>query len=287
MHSVMASTIELAARLSAVVSAQQAMLSVINNPESVMQVAVQRTPEVTNGMGAVVELVEGEELVYRAASGTAARNVGLRLKLASSLSGACIREARPIRCDNVELDPRVDSAAVRVMNIRSMIVAPLVEGGTVIGVLKSFSSKTNSFEDLDTYSLQLLAGMTSSALMQAHEFRERQASEERYRLLFERNVAGVFRTTLDGRILDCNEALVSSLGYSSRQELLSRESWDLYPTRGDREQYLERLKRGALTNARLQLKRKDGSTLMGIVSASIIPAEEGEDQVLGTMVEDA
>ncbi len=35
----------------------------------------------------------------------------------------------------------------------------------------------------DAYTLQLLAGMTSSALMQAREFREWQASEQRYRML--------------------------------------------------------------------------------------------------------
>ena len=31
-------------------------------------------------------------------------------------------------------------------------------------------------------------------------------SEQRYRLLFDRNLAGLFHSTLDGRILDCNES---------------------------------------------------------------------------------
>ncbi len=31
------------------------------------------------------------------------------------------------------------------------------------------------------------------------------SSEERYRLLFERSLAAVCHTTLDGRVLDCNE----------------------------------------------------------------------------------
>ena len=37
-------------------------------------------------------------------------------------------------------------------------------------------------------------------------------SERKYRLLFERNVAGVFLSRLDGRILDCNDAFVHMLG---------------------------------------------------------------------------
>lgn len=284
----MASSIELAARLSAVVSLQQEMLSVINDPERVMQLVVKRIPDATNGTGAVVEIAEGNDLVYHAASGTASSHIGLRLPILNSLSGNCFREGRPLRSDNVEGDPRVSSGPALAMGMRSIIVAPLAEGGKTIGVLKSFSARANAFDDLDAYTLQLLAGMTSAALMQAHEFRQRQASEQRYKMLFERNVAGVFRTTLDGRILDCNDALVAYLGYASREELLSRDSWDLYQQRSDREQYLAQLKLGqALTNKRLQLKRKDGSTVTGVVNASIIPVEGGESQVLGTMVEES
>src|SRR5438093_4418949 len=284
----MPSSMELAARLSGVVSAQQEMLSVLNDPQQVMQLAVNRTPDVTNSAGAVVELAEGDQLVYRAASGPAARHIGLRIPIDDSISGSSIIEQRPIRCDDVDLDPRVNSAAARMIGIRSLIVAPLMHGEKAVGVLKTFSHKTNTFDDLDTYTLQLLAGMTSAALMEAHEIRARQASEERYRMLFERNVAGVFRTTLDGRILDCNDALAAYLGYSSREDLLAHEVWDLYPQRSDREKYLGELRRDrALTNRRLPLRRKDGSSIMGLVTASLIPADGGESQVLGTMVEDS
>jgi PAS domain S-box-containing protein len=107
-------------------------------------------------------------------------------------------------------------------------------------------------------------------------------------MLFERNVAGVFRTTLDGRILDCNDALVSYLGYSSREELLAHETWDLYQQRGDREQFISQLQSGhALTNLRLKLKKKDGTSITGVVNATMIPGEGEEWQVLGTMVEES
>ena len=50
----MASSIELAARLSSVVSIQQDILSAINNPERVMEVVVTRTAELTSGSGAAI-----------------------------------------------------------------------------------------------------------------------------------------------------------------------------------------------------------------------------------------
>ena len=54
-------------------------------------------------------------------------------------------------------------------------------------------------------------------------------SEERYRLLFERNLAGVYRMTLVGRILECNDALARIFGYASREELVDRDMAVLYP----------------------------------------------------------
>jgi PAS domain S-box-containing protein len=40
-----------------------------------------------------------------------------------------------------------------------------------------------------------------------------QASERRYRLLFERNMAGVLRTSVDGSTLEVNDAFARILGF--------------------------------------------------------------------------
>ena len=47
-------------------------------------------------------------------------------------------------------------------------------------------------------------------------------SEEKYRELFENATYGIFRSQLDGTLLDVNPALVAMLGYSSKEELLTR-----------------------------------------------------------------
>jgi PAS domain S-box-containing protein len=282
----MSSSVELAARLSAVVATQQEILAAISDLDKVMSLVVERTPDVTNGTGAVIELVEGDELVYRAASGTARPHIGMRLPFEGSLSGLAVKEKSLVVCDNTDLDPRVDGPACRAIGIRSMIIAPLIEGDEAVGALKSFSPRADAFSDLDTYALQLLAGMASGALTQAVAFRERQRSESRYRMLFDRNVAGVFRSTLDGRILDCNDALVSYLGYDSREELLALPAWELYHQRGDREDLLQRLHENrAILNTRMPFRRKDGTSLLGVITASLVPGDANESNLLGTIVE--
>ncbi len=237
----MPSTLDLAARLSSVIAAQQEVLRHANNPTEVMNVALRLTEKITKADGAAIE----EADAYRAVSGRSLADPG-----------------EPV-------------------DVGSMLSAPLAPRGT----LKVFSQRPDFFDDLDAYTLQLLAGTISAALMVANECRARQESEARYKLLFDRNVAGVFRTTKDGRILDCNDAFVRYLGYASRDELLKHKSWDLYPQRSDREDFLSVLERErAVTNYRLHLKKKDGSQITGFVNVSVIPGEGGELQLLGTLV---
>jgi len=282
----MASSLELAGRLSAVVQTQHEVLAAITDLEKVMALVVDRTPEVTSGSGAVIEIVDGDQLVYRAASGVARKHLGLRLPFAKSLSGLAVTERSIMRCDDTEHDPRVDGEACRRIGIRSMLIAPLVEGDVAVGALKTFSMSPNAFGDLDLYALQLLAGMASGGLTQARTFRELEASEARYRLLFDQNVAGVFRSTLDGRILDCNDALVQFLGYDSRADLLAHPAWDLYHDRSTREEVVQLLQQNrVMLNIRVALKRKDGTSMLGIVNASLVHGEGDETNLLGTVVE--
>ncbi len=89
---------------------------------------------------------------------------------------------------------------------------------------------------------------------------ERRAGEERYRLLFESVQEGVFASTPDGRVVDCNPALVSMLGYDSAEELLSvniGSAFFLNPEQ--RAAYTAAMEEhGYLRNYEIALRRKDG-----------------------------
>lgn len=113
-------------------------------------------------------------------------------------------------------------------------------------------------------------------------------SEERYRLLFERNLAGVFRSTPEGRILDCNDACFRMFGCDSREEFLSREASSFYVDPADREEIVARVrKEGILTNIEVRLRRTDGTPVWALENLNLVGAENGgEAQVLvGTIVD--
>ena len=106
-------------------------------------------------------------------------------------------------------------------------------------------------------------------------------SEERYRSLFQRNLSGIYRSSLDGRILDCNEAFALMLGYDSREEVIAAGARNLYFKPSDREAHLERLaEEGTLNNVELYLKRKDGSPFCVLQNVSLISEDSDEPMIL-------
>ena len=112
-------------------------------------------------------------------------------------------------------------------------------------------------------------------------------SEERYRTLFERNLAGVFRTAWDGRILECNQAMAKILGVTTPGEVLNLRVQDLYFSNEDRADFLEKLETaGRLTNFELRLRRKDGSAAWLIGNIGLLPeAADGLRVIEGTLVD--
>ncbi|HEX7579932.1 MAG TPA: EAL domain-containing protein, partial [Thermoanaerobaculia bacterium] len=87
------------------------------------------------------------------------------------------------------------------------------------------------------------------------------ASEESYRLLFERNLAGIYRIRLDGTIRSCNEAFARILGWE-REELIGRNIQNLLLDGTFRSSLLPRLERlGNLSNVEARLRHRDGSAV--------------------------
>jgi len=93
------------------------------------------------------------------------------------------------------------------------------------------------------------------------------ASEARYRLLFEENPAGVFRTSLDGRFLDGNRAFAHLVGFDNPDELLRHTARDLYADAADRAQVLKQIPAdGAVIIHENRWRRADGSVITVMVS---------------------
>jgi len=111
-------------------------------------------------------------------------------------------------------------------------------------------------------------------------------SEARYRQLFERNLAAVYRASVGGRLLDCNTAFAHILGYASREEALRLQTWDFYFHPADREAFVAFLQEfRTLTNYEIRLRRKDGSPVWILENTSLLTDADGQEVIEGTFVD--
>lgn len=105
---------------------------------------------------------------------------------------------------------------------------------------------------------------------------ELESAEQRYRLLFERSLAGVIRSTLDGGILDCNQSCARILGYDSREELMASPMLERYFDPEDRDSFIAKLKKEkSVINYEHCLRRKDGSRVWLLGSAHLVEGTHG------------
>lgn len=277
--------IDLAERLATIIAAQEEIARFHLDEDAVMCLAAAKACEITEAEGAVVEMVQGDEIYYHSAVGTLAEHEGTVFDLEGSLSGMAVKTRNVLRSDDTEKDSRVNRDISRTTGTRSIIVAPLIYEDRVVALLKVVSREPDAFNDLDAYSMRLIAGLIAAAMAHAAEFEAKETSESRFKLLFERNLAGAFCTTTDGRVLQVNPAIGSILGFASTEEMLEEETWNLYPERKDREDFLKVLQsQRSVTRYPLKLKRKDGRIIDTIVNMDIVEGER-ETYILGTLLE--
>lgn len=129
-----------------------------------MNLVVQRTLSLVGADGCVVELAEGDDMVYRAAAGIASCSLGLRLNREASLSGLCVRNGRTQHCDDALVDARTDRAACEKVGLRSMVVVPLRHDGDTVGVLKAMSGQVAYFNQRHVALLELLSDLVGAAM---------------------------------------------------------------------------------------------------------------------------
>jgi PAS domain S-box-containing protein len=269
--------------------------------------AADRLALATRAKGVVVELIEGDEMVYRAASEGLRAHVGMRLKAGESLSGLCVSRSEILISDDCLSDPRVDRAACERVGVRSMVCAPLIHGGAAVGVLKLMSARPHGFGDKDITDLRVVAATLAGAMarqieyealtaeverrrrleasLRASEQRIRSA-EARYRLLAEHAGDMVALIGADSRYLYMSPSSETVLGYLPH-EMVGRRPIEFTPEE-DHDAVTEGASRlldapqGAIFKDLARMRRKDGSLIWVDVSSSLAADEEGRLAVVAS-----
>lgn len=202
-----------------ILQCQSAAVAAFPDQERVMSVIAAGAREVVGATFAVVEMLEGDELVYRSVVGLARELIGGRLKASTSLSGLCVREGQLVSCEDTETDERIDREATRRLGAGSMVIAPLRHGERVFGVLKAGARQPRSFGDRERKVVSIFAGILGTILARSLEQELEQRSSALLADAFMQAATGMCLVSLDGGFLKVNAALSAMIGYSA-EELL-------------------------------------------------------------------
>ncbi len=214
-------------------------------------------------------------------------------------TGTCIRERHPVVYNDFLHDagtlPWQERAAR--FGIAASGAFPIESDGRIWGALTIYSGQIDSFGEDDVILLQKVAGDIGFALANLERERVRReaeerlrASEDRYRRLFEDSVLGVFRSTIDGKILEANSAWVRMYGFDSPEQAKSRINdiaVDLYADPSNRNTIVRMiLEATGPVHAEILFKRKDGNTFPANFHAWAVRGEDGKRSYLEGFVED-
>lgn len=182
----------------------------------VMKLVIEQSVKLTNGFGAAVGLVDGDELVFRAASPAVAAIRGTTLSANDPHVGHCVQTGRMLLCRDVEKDRLLNHPIWEQVGARSLATVPLNYRSATMGVLTVFGERTNSFTQSDVRILEQLAMLIAVAIERSQSMQALRDSEGRYQALIEHTAEAIyFACPHSGRILEANPAFFSLLGYEA------------------------------------------------------------------------
>jgi two-component system, cell cycle sensor histidine kinase and response regulator CckA len=154
-------------------------------------------------------------------------------------------------------------------------------------VLKSHSSNIR-FRERDKDVLALVSQQLAAAIDRKRNEEALRRSELRYRSMVQTAVYGIYRSSLEGRFLDVNPALVGMLGYSSALEILNLDpAKDVFVDASEHGRLVDEFRRtGRMDGFEARWKRKDGATIIVRISGRAVASSDEPTDILEAIAED-
>jgi len=271
-------------RLSRIIEMQRVVATADLDLTSLMETICRRAQELTGAAGAVILMLDGDEFVYRSATGFNADKVGMRIPLEGSLAGWSYANDQSVVCEDTQTDPRTSGLA-RTHGIRSMVAVPLRHRERMVGQLNVLSQEPNAFDETVVHTLELASVVLSASLSHAAEF----DALTRYRMIFEGSPIGIAKTDATGRTVEANPALERMLGYSAAE--LAELSVEEY-THPDHlkacTQLFTELMAGRRDSYQIEtrFRRKESGWIWAQVAATLQRDSDGQPAYAVEMIED-
>jgi PAS domain S-box-containing protein len=161
-------------------------------------------------------MLEGEQIVYRAAAGQSAGNIlGRKIALGEGIAGRTALEGHGVVVPDVSQDKNYGEAdQFGGVEMKAVIVAPILSQGHVIGIIEAINPIAKAFDPDALLVMTGIGGLAGSTIQNAQLFERLQAAHQRYHELFEDSIDAMLITDWSGRILEANRQAVLLTGYT-------------------------------------------------------------------------
>lgn len=104
-------------------------------------------------------------------------------------------------------------------------------------------------------------------------------SEQEHRIFFEEMPIGLYRTKINGDIVDINPAMARMFGFASPAEMMHKKAWDYYHDPAINQVFVSQIyKTGSLVSFEAEYTRKDGTTFWAEDYARIVYDKDGNPE---------
>ncbi len=294
-----------AARLLAVVRELSSAL----DAAEVMDIIRHTTRELTGADGVTFVLREGDSCYYAEEDAIEPLWKGKRFPLTACVSGWAMLHKMDVQIEDIYQDQRVPHDAYRPTFVKSMAMVP-VHSDDPVAAIGAYWATRHKATDEEMEILHNIADAASVAITNVHlyaelksrarqcemlvqhareETEQRQEADARFRMIFEASPLGIAIADIDGRLLLCNPAYWSIVGYPP--EMIHELTGTMMVHPDDLKANMaqvERLRSGEISAFDIEnrYRSRDGRSIWVHKYVSLLPGEAGRPPQILALITD-
>ena len=198
-----------------------------------------------------------------------------------------LSQGHPIQ-GTAESFPRAERDILEAQGIQSILVLPVVVKKQWYGFIGFDDTRTRREWDRESIRLlQIATERIGTYLEQKESVKALEESKKMYRTIFDESKDMIITISVDGKVVDINQAGAEMLGFSAKSEVINTKAESYYLNPSDKEQFkIEMKKKGYVKDFEIIMKRRDGSKVIALENSTAVEDQSGNVIGYQSMIKD-
>ncbi|GJQ50113.1 MAG: hypothetical protein HKUEN01_24990 [Candidatus Kuenenia stuttgartiensis] len=230
-----------------------------------------------------IAIIDGEEMIMASQKGLSRDFLkSLRWKpRGDGITRYILEQTKPVEFQDVEKEPMFNDTVILKEGIKSLLAAPLLLNGSVVGILYLDDFKPRVFTERHKNLIKLFSTMAAQTIEKYKLLHDLEASLMYFQGMLDDSGDIIITTDCEGNIVKFSKGGEKILGYKEH-EIRGKKCSELYVNKGERTNILEALRgKSSLSNYETTLLKKDNTPVD--ISLTISELRDKTGNVIGTV----